>query len=429
MPAASRSSGTPSTSASSATRRAAFSGLTGTTSLPSPALRRPSVSRNTPPKSTRRSRRPEHSLRSDAEVSRDNDVPDVARSAAVTPKRLPAFLIAVLLVGTASCASLPTRPVPTVRGDYTPLSAYMSATVEQLMKRYDVVGATVVLVDDQEIVYARGFGYADRARSIPSTTDTVYTVSSLTKLFTATAVMQLVEEGKVDLDAPVRTYIPEFRIKSRYPGSDPITVRMLMTHHSGLPSDWGYGLFCKAPMSFRSIVDYLKDKYLSYPPNYILNYSDIGVDLLGLVIERASGMEYKDFVQHRLFDPLGMSRSSFPSAAGQPGVSRSYHNGRAAAELVARDLPSTSLYTSGSDLARFAAAMHRRGRLMDQRILREETVESMWVPQNDGIPMDMNRRIGLMWQLGRQKLDYAGRVCFHHGLSLYHRSTLVMLPD
>lgn len=362
-------------------------------------------------------------------MSRDNDVPDVARSAAVTPKRLPAFLTAVLLVGTASCASLPTRPVPTVRGDYTPLSAYMSATVEQLMKRYDVMGATVVLVDGQEIAYAQGFGYADRARSIPSTTDTVYTVSSLTKLFTATAIMQLVEEGKIDLDAPVRTYIPEFRIKSRYPGTDPITVRMLMTHHSGLPSDWGYGLFCKAPMSFRSIVDYLKDKYLSYPPNYILNYSDIGVDLLGLVIERVSGMEYKDFVQHRLFDPLGMSRSSFPSAAGQPGVSRSYHHGREAAELVARDLPSTSLYASARDLAQFAIAMHGRGRLLDTRILREETVESMWVPQNDGIPMDMNRRIGLMWQLGRQKLDYAGRVCFHHGLSLYHRSTLVMLPD
>ncbi len=344
--------------------------------------------------------------------------------------RLAALLAALLLAGTVSCASVPPHPAPGVRGAYGPLAHTMSASVDRLMRRYDVVGATVVLVDDQEIAYARGFGYADRERLAPTTTDTVYTVSSLTKLFTATAVMQLVEEGKVDLDAPVSRYLPEFQIKNRFPGSDPITVRMLMTHHSGLPSDWGYGLFCKAPMSFRSIVDYLKDNYLSYPPNYILNYSNIGVDLLGLVIEKASGMEYKDFVEERLFDPLGMTRSWFPTAAGvRPGVSRSYHRGREATEFVPRDLPSTSLYTSGRDLARFAMSMHARGRVGEGRILRAETVESMWVPQNDSVPMDLNRRIGLMWQLGRQKLDYSGRVCFHHGLSLYHRSTLVMLPD
>jgi CubicO group peptidase (beta-lactamase class C family) len=298
------------------------------------------------------------------------------------------------------------------------------------MERYDVVGATVVLVDGDEVAYSRGFGWADRARLIPTSADTVYTVSSLTKLFTATAVMQLVEEGKVDLDAPVSTYIPEFRIRSRYPNSDPITVRMLMTHHSGLPSDWGYGLFTKAPMSFHAIVGYLKDNYLSYPPNYILNYSNIGVDLLGLVIEKASGMEYKDYVDKRLLAPLGMSRSWFPSTADpRPGVSRGYRRGKEADEYVPRDLPSTSLYTSGLDLARFAIAMHGRGRLGQVRILGAETIESMWVPQNEGIPMDLNRRIGLMWQLGRQKLDYSGRVCFHHGLSLYHRSTFVMLPD
>ena len=346
-----------------------------------------------------------------------------------------AALLAAIAATTFGCASMPSRPAAPPVGDYGPAKEYMTRYVETLMARHDVVGATVILVDGQEVAWARGFGYADREKGVLASPESVYMIASLTKLFTATAVMQLVEDGKVDLDAPVRTYIPEFEVRSRTPDRDEITVRMLLTHHSGLPSDWAKGLFGKAPLPYRSIVDYLKGKYASYPPNYIFNYSNIGVDLLGLVIERVSGMDYEEFVRERLFVPLGMTRSWFPPGPeDQPAVSKSYRKGKEAKSLQARDLPSTSMMASGLDLARFAAAMHARGRSRGDRspgdrILEPGTVEAMWTPQNAGIPMDIDRRIGLMWQLGRPKLDYTGRVVFHHGLSLYHRSTLVMLPD
>ena len=105
------------------------------------------------------------------------------------------------------------------------------------MKKNSVTGLSIALVDDQRIVWAEGFGYADQEKKIPATADTLYRVGSISKLFTDTAAMQLVEQGKLDIDQPLKKYIPNFSIKSRYPDTAEITPRQLMTHHSGLPRD------------------------------------------------------------------------------------------------------------------------------------------------------------------------------------------------
>jgi CubicO group peptidase (beta-lactamase class C family) len=109
--------------------------------------------------------------------------------------------------------------------------------IQKDMKIYKVVGISIALVDDQNVVWSEGFGYADQANNIPANSQTIYRVGSVSKLFTATSVMQLVENQKINLDEPIQTYIPEFKIKSRFEKQGEITARNLMTHHSGLPSD------------------------------------------------------------------------------------------------------------------------------------------------------------------------------------------------
>lgn len=129
----------------------------------------------------------------------------------------------------------PKKPEAKQLGDYAYAKQYATWLIEQQMRRHGVVGLSIALVDDQRIVWAQGFGYADKAAKIAATSETIYRVGSISKLFTATAAMQLAEHGKFDIDRPLQDYVPEFSIKTRYPKSAPITPRNLMTHHSGLP--------------------------------------------------------------------------------------------------------------------------------------------------------------------------------------------------
>lgn len=157
------------------------------------------------------------------------------------------------------------------------------------MSKQDVEGLSIAIVDDQQIIWSQGFGYADKAKQINATPETVYRVGSISKLFTDTLVMQLAEQGKLDIDQPLKTYLPDFAIKTRFPDAEPITPRNIMTHHSGLPGDMGNGMWTKNPQPFRHLTSLLKDKYVAYPPNNIWSYSNLGITLLGTMLEKLTG--------------------------------------------------------------------------------------------------------------------------------------------
>ena len=106
------------------------------------------------------------------------------------------------------------------------------------MKANRIIGLSIALVDDQSVVWEQGFGFADKEKKLPATPETIYRLGSISKLFTATAAMQLADQGKLDIDKPVEVYLPEFSIKSRFTDAHAITPRNIMTHHSGLPRDY-----------------------------------------------------------------------------------------------------------------------------------------------------------------------------------------------
>jgi CubicO group peptidase (beta-lactamase class C family) len=338
---------------------------------------------------------------------------------------------ALLLLPGGSCSSTPPpRPISFEKNDYSYLADYLSWLVPAVMKKHDIAGLSLALIQGQETIIEKHYGLADREEKIPASEKTLYRVASITKLFTATAIMRLVEQGGINLDSPLTAYIPEFSIKSRFAQTRPITVRMLMTHHSGIPSDRGEGLFDDRPEPYHSVLAYLREQYLSYPPGTVYCYSNLGVNLLGIVIERVSGTSYHDYISEHILKPLGMTQSFFKADETRGlAIAGAYSGKKKGMSLEPRDMPSVSLISTLSDLKRFMMMVTGRGAAAGSRVLEEDTLESMLTQQNRENALDFDIKTGLMWMMSRQTLNYQGRIVMHRGISLHHRSVMIILPD
>lgn len=340
------------------------------------------------------------------------------------------LLIGLLLLQLTGCASMPKRPENITRGDYDSTKEYITRLIKNEMKQQDVTGLSIALVDDQRVIWAEGFGFADEANKVAATPGTIYRAGSISKLFNAIMAMQLVEQGKLDIDKPLQTYLPEFSVKSRFPDAGPITPRTLMTHHSGLPSDLAKGMWTKHPEPFENDVKLLRDEYIANPPNYVLSYSNLGVTILGHALERVAGRDYAAYMEASVLGPLGMNHSAFSQAANlSPLGAKAYRSGQPAEELPLRDVPAGGLNTSVLDLSRFMEMVFAGGKSGERQIIKPETLAEMLRPQNAGVPLDFDFRIGLAWMLGGNDIRNAGPVAQHGGATLNHRSQLIVLPE
>jgi CubicO group peptidase (beta-lactamase class C family) len=330
------------------------------------------------------------------------------------------------------CAAAPKKPLSIQMGDYEHTKKYMSWLIQQETKKHHVQGLSIAMVDDQQIIWAQGFGYADVNRKIPATPETVYPAGSIGKLFTIIAALQLAEQGKIELDQPLQTYLPEFSIKTRFPKAGPITPRNIMTHHSGLPSDWLKGMMSRNPILFTDLVKGIKDEYAAYPPNFVFSYSNLALRLLGCMVERVSGQAFVSYMDESVLQPMGMTHASFALTPDlRPLLSKGYKDGKETRDDLLRDLPSPEgpLYASATDLSRFIQMVFAHGTVGDQIILKPETLAEIFRSQNSHVPLDLDFRIGLGWFLNDPDIQNAGRVASHGGaLSLFY-SKLILLPE
>ncbi|WP_433936605.1 serine hydrolase domain-containing protein [Sorangium cellulosum] len=252
---------------------------------------------------------------------------------------------------------------PGRRAKLLALAPQIQAHLGAELARQELPGFTIGVVVGGELAYARGFGARDPASSEAPDADTVYRVGSITKTFTAAAILQLRDEGKLALDDPASRYLPELA-KVVYPTSDspPITIRHLLTHSSGLPR---LGRFKYSDPS-RDVTEAelraaVPGAMLEYVPGTKEAYSNFGFALLGLVVERASGHRYRDHVSERLLAPLGMSSSFWEQRAVPPGRLATGHRKRAGKLEPAphwrfgASEAAGGLYASLRDMARYTA--------------------------------------------------------------------------
>jgi CubicO group peptidase (beta-lactamase class C family) len=337
-----------------------------------------------------------------------------------------------LFVLVAACAAPVPRPEAVSRGDYATIRAYIAALAQREMRKANVTGLSVALVDDQNLVWAEGFGFADRARNTAAGADTVYRLGSITKLFTAAAIMQLAEEGRLAIDQPVAAAIPDFSVKSRFNNARPVTPRLLLSHHGGLPTDILKGFSEPRPSSLAELTRRLQDEYLAFPPGTVWCYSNVGYSLLGRIIETAAAAPYEAHIDGALLKPLGMSSSSISAKTPQgPAAAKGYREGKEADDLILRDVPAGGLNASVRDMGRFLSMIFADGRANGRDVLRAETVHEMLRPQNTDVPLDLNFRVGLGWMLsglGDIDLSGAGPVAHHAGSTDLFHGQVIALP-
>ena len=192
--------------------------------------------------------------------------------------------------------------------------AKIDEQVEKSRVKQKIVGMSVVIVHDQDVLLAKGYGYADLASKTPANPQTVYRVGSVTKVFTALAVMQLRDAGKLNLDDPIEKYLPEFKIKSRFPDARPVTFRQLASHYSGLPYEaplpYTYQDVTVFPRT-EELIASLANTELTCPVDTKFLYSNLGFNILGLAVERIAQEPYADYVTKHILQPLGMKQSGF----------------------------------------------------------------------------------------------------------------------
>lgn len=269
--------------------------------------------------------------------------------------------------------------------DAAELEAFLDELLKQEMEENHIAGAAVSVVKDGEVFLTKGYGYADLEGNIPVDPDqTIFKIGSVTKLFTWTAVMQLAQEGKLDLDADVNTYL-DFHIPDTYP--QPITLRHLMTHTAGF-EDLHVDMVRLQPADLAPEGEWLAAHIPArvYPPGEVPAYSNYGAALAGYIVARVSGETYSQYVQGHILDPLGMQNTSVqltlpPELSMHESTGYTYEDGafQVFPNLYGQvDLfPAGIIRSTAADMAKFMLAHLQDGRHHDAQILESATAQGM----------------------------------------------------
>lgn len=218
------------------------------------------------------------------------------------------LVVLVLQVGAAvGAGGAETSKHPAVRD----AARLFEAWAEAQLRFRGQPSISVGVIHDQTLVYAKGFGYRDVEKKIPATPDTIYRIGSITKLFTATAILQLRDAGKLSLDDPVSKHLPWFEIATRFEDSRPITIRHLLTHTSGLPRESAYPSWTTLDFPTREeLFEGLKRQEAAYAPETRWKYSNLALSIAGEIVAAVSGKPYEQYIQEKILDPLGMQSTS-----------------------------------------------------------------------------------------------------------------------
>ncbi len=287
----------------------------------------------------------------------------------------------------------PTKATPTLQIpasghalETTDLQAFFDGIIPMQVERSDIAGASVLVVKDGSVLLEKGYGYADEKTKKPvDPNTTIFRLASISKLFTWVSVMQLEEQGKLDIDTDVNRYL-DFEIRPAF--GKPITLRNLMTHTGGFEEE-NRDIIITDPkwaISLRDFVIQNQPKRL-FPPGVIPAYSNYGVGLASYIVQRVSGEPFERYVEEHIFSPLGMTHSTFyqpPPKGFTATPSEGYRDNTEKPPVgfeIFNPVGAGGLSSTASDMGRFGMALLNGGELDGRRILKPETLAAMWTPQ------------------------------------------------
>lgn len=309
------------------------------------------------------------------------------------------------------------------------LDKHLTPLIQEIIQFDEIPGLAVGVVADNQIVYARGFGVESLSTREPITMRTIFHMASISKPFVATAIMQLVEKGVVQLEAPFITYVPFFKLDDvRY---REITVQQMLSHVSGMPDVENYE-WDRPQYDDGALERYLRSqssKRLLAAPGEKFAYSNMAFECLGTLIANVSGFPFDNYVKKFILDPIGMAESTFLKPEHLP-------ENWAAPHVRTLDTfvwdgypynrmhgPSSTLHSSALEMCHWAIANMNRGSFQGQQILAASSYDLLWKPWAD---VNTAVRIGLSWFLG----EYNGeKMVSHGGGDTGFETHFAMLPD
>jgi serine beta-lactamase-like protein LACTB len=341
-----------------------------------------------------------------------------------TMKTIRCVCLATIAISSAFLASALAEE-PMRKTDYTKAIAKIEQAVLEELTEHQLHGMAVALVDDQKIVYSAGFGNTKR--------DSIFRAGSISKLFNAVAIMQLVEQGKLDLDVPIQTYGSQFSLIVPFDNVPAITLRQLLCHRSGMIRESPVGgYFDFREPGLANTVTSIRSCVLVNPPNMKTRYSNVGPSIAGQILATVTGMDYARYQQEHLLKPLGMASSSFLLAdTPRQRLAKSYmrvadgHGGFTQQEAPVFDLgtiPAGNLFTTAEDLARFVSMLAAGGNFHGRQIVSPATLDQMTRPQL----IKEESGFGLGFMVAK---FHSHKSVSHTGSVYGHSTALLLLPE
>ncbi len=333
-----------------------------------------------------------------------------------------------LLIGISSlllAACKTSQPLPDQA-----VTQQVESLLQSRMEELNISGLAAGVVYEGRILSARGYGYADgELQKQAVTPDLRFQIGSTSKIVTALAVMQLVESGQLILDEDIRTYLPGFNPKVLSSEDLEVTVRDLLTHHSGIPSAYlkSFVLSEPDPDLFMETSAWLSDTYLVWPNQTVFAYCNICYSLMGELVAKVSQQSYESYIQAHIFQPLDLTDSQVYGLPGvDPKVSGGFTAGQPVDPLIVKDVPAGGYIMSARDMAKFALALVQTAQGERSGWIEPRTLRAMFEPQYEGLPMNADFLMGLGFWLS----DHNGhRIVGHGGTVPPFYSELKVIPQ
>lgn len=299
--------------------------------------------------------------------------------------------------------------------DYTNTIRFTEKKIKQMMHKHHLPGFAITILDDQEIVFQKTFGLVDLEKNVSTSTETVFKLWSVAKAFTAMEIFREVENGLIDLDAPIIEFLPDFSIQKSFNDNHPITVRSILAHRAGLPRNECVSISDpnSRPGALEKFEKSTAECYLAFPVGYRYKYSNLGYDLLGRIIEQNRGEGYAAYMKKNILNDLGMVNSTFNStditdpdklAKGYEFYKKKYYPME---QTDISSIPSGNLYSTIEDLSVFLKSILANNGIFQN----EETLPIMYSdnfskttdPETMGLGWKTSRILGselLIWHDG-----------------------------
>lgn len=320
------------------------------------------------------------------------------------------------------CFIAPFTSVHAQADKYAGVIAECQDFIKKRMSSDGLIGVSAALVVGDSVVWKEGFGYADKERNIPMSTQTVASIGSITNTFTALSLMQLQEKGLLDISKPLVDYFPQFNVKTR-DGEDirKVTIKTVMTHTSGIPTNI-FKNYDLGSAKYTDVAGYVNQTYLASPPGVRSLYSNVAYSILGNVIKEESRQDYTDYIRQHIFAPLKMNSSGFSFDSLKNRTQIYYNGGKGTGSFEIRDIPSNGIYSNIDDLIKYATAMIDAYNGKPSVIAENRTVQEMFKVQNADVLLETNKK-GLGWFMFKNDSTFA---MFHAGNSIYPASILLV---